>query len=201
MIAQTLADAGLAAVAATIFWAIAADAAGRRHLAIGTLPPALPLLVAVAAGAACLIGAQPAAIAALAGIAVAGWVDARTGSIFDPLTIGLLIAAFALAIVQGTVSDSLIGSACVGTALLFLHAVTDGRGIGMGDVKLGFALGMALGTAAGFSAIGSAFVLGALYGTWLLARNRARAETPIRFAPFIAAGTFATILAPIAVRA
>ena len=201
MIARALAAAVASALAAIVFWMLAADAARKRRLALGTLPPALPLIVGSAAAGAYAIGAQPAALAALAGVAVAGLADARTGAIFDPLTAGVLLAAGLLAIVQGSIVAGLIGFAGVGTALLFLHAVTAGRGLGLGDVKLGAVLGMALGPAAGFTAIGAAFVLGAGYGAWLLARKRAHAGTPIRFAPFIAAGTFAAILAPIAVPA
>lgn len=182
--------------AAVIFWAIAADAAARRDLAIGTLPALLPALVGGATMLACIGGAPCAAVFALSGTAVAGWVDARTGSIFDPLTVALLGGAVVLSFVQGTAVAGALGTAAVGGALLLLHTVTDGRGIGFGDVKLGAALGMALGVSLGLVAMGVAFVLGAAYGIVLVLTKRAAGNTPVRFAPFIAAGTFIAVLFP-----
>jgi leader peptidase (prepilin peptidase)/N-methyltransferase len=189
--------ASVAAAACVLFWTIAADAAGRRRTTIGTLPPLLPVAVAVAAGAAACGGAHAAAIAATAGAAVAGFVDARTGLIFDPLAAALMIAAFALTALDGSLSDGLAGAASVGGGLLFLHALSGGRGLGLGDVKLGAGLGMALGFTGGIAAIALAFVFGGGYGTWLLATRRASAGASIRFGPFIAAGTFVALLVPL----
>jgi leader peptidase (prepilin peptidase) / N-methyltransferase len=186
-----------AALAAMLYWAIAAHAATRRCLTIGTLPPQLLALVAGGAAIACADGARAASIAALAGVAVAGWADARTGAIFDPLTLSITVASLALSAAAGNALDGAYGAGAAGAALLLLYAVTDGRGLGLGDVKLGAALGMALGAAAGLTALGLAFIFGAVYGVWLLATKRAHAESAVRFAPFIAAGTFATVLLPL----
>ena len=79
-----------------------------------------------------------------------------------------------------------------------MHAISKQRGIGLGDVKLrGAALGMALGLSGGLTAIALAFVFGGAYGVWLLATRRAQRGASIRFGPFIAAGTFATLLVPL----
>jgi leader peptidase (prepilin peptidase) / N-methyltransferase len=161
------------------------------------LPPLLPVAAAMTAGFASIAGISVPAVAATAGVAVAGLVDARTGSIYDPLTVSMLLASLVLALVNGSVVDGCCGAAAVGTALLVLHAISRGRGIGLGDVKLGTALGMALGLSAGLTAIALAFVFGGAYGAWLLATRRARRGTSIRFGPFIAAGTFATLLGPL----
>jgi leader peptidase (prepilin peptidase) / N-methyltransferase len=185
-----------AAACAAGYWSIGAAAARRRRMRIGSLPIALPAIVAVAAALAAATGAHAAAVAALAGVAVAGCVDARTGSIFDPLTATLLAASLALCGLDGTAASGACGALGVGTALFALHALTAGRGLGLGDVKLGAALGMALGVASGFAAIGLAFVFGGAYGVWLLVTRRARADASIRFGPFIAAGTFAALLVP-----
>jgi leader peptidase (prepilin peptidase)/N-methyltransferase len=194
-------NAALAATAtagATVmYWMIADDAAARRSMKIGSLPPLLPAAAAITAGFASIAGISVPAVAATAGVAVAGLVDARTGSIYDPLTVSMLLASLVLALVNGSVVDGCCGAAAVGTALLVLHAISRGRGIGLGDVKLGTALGMALGLSAGLTAIALAFVFGGAYGAWLLATRRARRGTSIRFGPFIAAGTFATLLGPL----
>jgi leader peptidase (prepilin peptidase)/N-methyltransferase len=189
--------AGGTALATVLYWTIAADAAGRRRMTIGTLPPLLPAVVAATAYTAALSGMPAPAVAASAGAAVAGFVDARTGSIFDPLTAALFIASFALGAINGSAIDGLYGAAGVGAALFFLHAVSSGNGLGLGDVKLGTALGMALGLSNGLFAIALAFVFGGGYGAWLLATRRASAGTPIRFGPFIAAGTLVALLAPL----
>jgi leader peptidase (prepilin peptidase)/N-methyltransferase len=189
-----------AAAATVVYWAIAADAAGRRQMTIGTLPAVLPVLAAVTAGVATLAGVHAPVIAASAGAAVAGMVDARTGSIFDPLTATLLLTSLILAALDGSVSSGLYGAVTVGGTLLFLHALSGGRGLGLGDVKLGAGLGMALGLSGGITAIALAFVFGGGYGIWLLATKRATAGASIRFGPFIAAGTFVALLAPFGYR-
>jgi len=170
-------------------------------MTIGTLPPLLPVLVAATAGIAALDGVHVPAVAASAAAAVAGVVDARTGSIFDPLTIALLAVSLALSAVDGSVTDGLFGAAGTGAALLFLHTVTGRRGLGLGDVKFGAGIGLALGLTGGLTAIALAFVFGGSYGTWLLATKRATAGASIRFGPFITAGTFVTLLAPLSHRA
>jgi leader peptidase (prepilin peptidase)/N-methyltransferase len=68
-------------------------------------------------------------------------------------------------------------------------------------VKLSAVLGVALGFSSSLTAIALAFIFGGAYGTWLLATKRASLGTPIRFGPFIAAGTFVAILAPLGSRA
>lgn len=189
-----------AAVATVSYWRIAAGAADRRCLRIGTLPPVVLALVAGTAWAAALAGTPAAGMAAISGASVAGVVDARTGSIFDPLTAAMLGTAFVLAAIAGSAVDGFSGAAGLGGALLLLRAMSGGHGLGLGDVKLGTALGMALGLAHGMSAIGLAFIFGGGYGVWLLATGRARAGAPIRFGPFIAAGTFAALLTPLGFR-
>lgn len=125
---------------------------------------------------------------------MAGVVDARTGYIPDPLTAAMMVAALLVAALDRTLLDGLSGSVAVGGSLLLLHAVTGGRGLGLGDVKLGTALGMGLGLSMGLHATALAFVFGGSYGGWLLATKRAVLGTPIRFGPFIAAGAFVAAL-------
>ena len=189
-----------AVVATILYWTIAAEAAGRRRRTIGTLPLLLPVLVGATAYAATAMGVPLPAVAASAGAAVAGVVDARTGAIFDWLTASMFLASAALGAVNGSLANGLYGAAAVGGALFVLHAISSARGLGLGDVKLGAALGMALGISSGLIAIALAFVFGGSYGAWLLATKRARAGTAVRFAPFIAAGTFVALFVPLGFR-
>ena len=88
------------------------------------------------------------------------------------------------------------GAALAASALLALHLVTRGRGIGLGDVKLAFAIGAGLGPLRGLEALGAAFIAGAAYALWLLARRRARRTSSLPFAPFLAVGTVAIVGLP-----
>jgi leader peptidase (prepilin peptidase)/N-methyltransferase len=185
-----------AALAASGFWLIAAAAARRRQLTIG----APPLLLAIVVTAVSIVGARnnapAAAVLAAAGAVVAGVADLRTGFIFDPLTAAIACAVCALEAVNGTLAAGIAGVAAAGGTLLVLHRLTGGRGLGLGDVKLAAAVGAALGWSDGITALAYAFVLGGLYGVWLLATRRAGRGAAIRFGPFIAAGTCAAILTP-----
>jgi leader peptidase (prepilin peptidase) / N-methyltransferase len=135
-------------------------------------------------------------LAALAGTAVAAAIDARTGYIPDAVSRTTALGALALTAACGSAVSAFCGAAAVGGALLALHLLTRGRGLGLGDVKLGTAIGVGLGPLAGITALGAAFVLGGLYASWLLAARRAKRGDAIRFGPFLAAGTFAVVLVP-----
>jgi len=130
----------------------------------------------------------------VSGVLVAAVCDIQTGLIFTPVACAIGATAFGAALIDGTGLASAAGAITVGGALFGLHAMTLGRGIGLGDVRLGCAVGAGLGTAPGFVALGWAFALGGVYGSFLLALRRARRDTEIRFAPFIAAGTLAALI-------
>ncbi len=138
----------------------------------------------------------PAALAALAGTLVAAVVDARTGLIPDTLTRTTALAALACTIPPGGAPFACGGAYAVGGALLALHLLTGGRGLGLGDVKLGTAIGIGFGPIAGLLALGTAFVLGGAYAGWLLLARRARRGDAVRFGPFLAAGTLLAALLP-----
>ena len=129
------------------------------------------------------------ALAALCGAGAAAVIDGRTGLIPDPLTRATTLLAIGLAAAGGTATVACTGACAVGGALLGLHVLTRGRGLGLGDVKLGTAIGAGLGAAAGIVALGVAFLAGGAYGAWLLARGRARRRDAIPFGPFLAVGT------------
>jgi leader peptidase (prepilin peptidase) / N-methyltransferase len=129
------------------------------------------------------------ALVSTAGALLAGCVDARTGRIPNVISRGTAIAALVLAARAGDATGALWGTVLAGGAVFALYALTFGTGIGLGDVKLAAAIGAGYGAYAGIVALGAAFVLGGAYGAWLLLMRGAHRTDPIRFGPFLAAGT------------
>jgi leader peptidase (prepilin peptidase)/N-methyltransferase len=115
--------------------------------------------------------------------------DALTGTIPNRITYPSFAAIVLLGVARGTLGDTLAGAAAGGGSLLLLHAATSGRGLGLGDVKLGTCIGAGLGITAGLVAIGTAFVAGGCVGLALLAARRARRGDLLPFGPYLAIGT------------
>jgi len=130
----------------------------------------------------------PPALAAVAGTLVAAIVDARTGYIPNPVTRATAATALVLALPSGF-THAALGACVAGGVLLALHLLTRGRGLGLGDVKLGAAIGAGLGPWCGLAALATAFVAGGAYASFLLVRGRAARHDAIAFGPFLAAGT------------
>jgi leader peptidase (prepilin peptidase)/N-methyltransferase len=188
----TLIAAVAAGALATAFWVVGRDAALRRALAPGSVPW-IALVTALLVGG---TSVEAPALAAVCGALVAGTIDARTGAIPDPLSAATALTALGFAAVEAAVVPAIGGALLAGGALLGLHLVTGGRGLGLGDVKLGAAIGAGFGPAAGISAIAYAFVLGGVFAVWLLVMRRARRGAELRFGPFLAAGACAAALLP-----
>jgi leader peptidase (prepilin peptidase)/N-methyltransferase len=130
-------------------------------------------------------------LTALAGTLAAGLVDARTGLIPDRISRTTTVVTIALAAAGGALVMSCGGALAVGGTLFALYGVTRGRGLGLGDVKLGAAIGAGFGVTTGLIALGAAFIAGGAYAGWLLATGRGRRGDAIRFGPFLAAGALA----------
>ncbi len=67
-----------------------------------------------------------------------------------------------------------------------------GSAMGFGDVKLSLGMGIFLGVYLGISAIWYAFVLGAIYGIFLMAFGKAEYKSRIAFGPFLVLGFLIT---------
>jgi leader peptidase (prepilin peptidase)/N-methyltransferase len=176
---------------AALLWSIAAAVARERRLGLGALPVWLPAAGGAAAASVAAFFAADVALpiaAALIGTLVCGLVDARTGLIFDALTLAMSAATGAADALDHRLVDGLTAALIVGGALAAIYFITGRRGIGLGDVKLGAALALGLGSEAGLVALGGAFVLGALYAAVMIGTGRAKRSDAIRFGPFIAGG-------------
>jgi prepilin signal peptidase PulO-like enzyme (type II secretory pathway) len=172
--------------------------ARRRNAAISLRTPVSMAL--------CVLGACVIALCMLRGIPVSYGValsfacvvvcsasDLATGLIFDAVT-GAAACSIALwsLIVQGA-QLALLGSCICIAPLLLLHVVTRGRGIGLGDVKLGGIIGAGVGGVEAVGAIGVAFIAGAVFCIPQLLMRRVRRDDRVAFAPFMALGTIAII--------
>lgn len=95
---------------------------------------------------------------------------------------------------QETLSYNLLMGFCSADFFLFLHLITNGRGMGLGDVKLSFVLGFVLGWPLLFWWIFSAFLTGAVTGIILIAAKKASFGKKIAFGPFLIFSFFVILL-------
>ena len=72
-------------------------------------------------------------------------------------------------------------------------AISNGKAMGGGDMKLAGALGLLLGYPDIILMIISAFVIGAIWGLYLIASGKSKFKAKVPFGPFIVLGVFVTI--------
>lgn len=118
-------------------------------------------------------------------------IDIRLQIIPNELTVALGVVAIGMLALDGSASiwiNHLI--AAVGAALFFggLIAVTRGKGMGVGDVKLVFALGLLFGWPATLLVVMLAFVIGAAVGVALIVAKAKGMKSALPFGPFLALG-------------
>lgn len=83
--------------------------------------------------------------------------------------------------------------AAVNSFIFFFAIVffTNGKGMGGGDVKLGFLMGLLLGWPMVFLSIFLSFILGSVVGILLVLRKKKNMKSMIPFGPFLIIGTMA----------
>lgn len=84
---------------------------------------------------------------------------------------------------------AVVAGIVVAAPIFALWALSRGRAMGFGDVKLAVSIGILLGGYLGLSALWYAFVIGAVYGLGLMACGKANAKSEVAFGPFLIAGT------------
>jgi prepilin signal peptidase PulO-like enzyme (type II secretory pathway) len=134
-------------------------------------------------------------VLAFGAVAAGAACDAACGYVFDTITLPCLGAMLLYAAITQSVGPFIAGAAIAGGSLALLHALTRGRGLGLGDVKLACCIGGGAGLAAGIEALGIAFVLGGVYAAYLLVTKRGQRGDELRFAPYMAAGMALAVLA------
>jgi len=91
------------------------------------------------------------------------------------------------------IAFTLFGGAISG-AVFFVAYVLSRHAIGMGDVKLFAVIGLCLGFRTTYLVMIMSLVFSALYGVGMVLRKKKGMKDEIAFGPFIAAGTFITLL-------
>jgi prepilin signal peptidase PulO-like enzyme (type II secretory pathway) len=129
-----------------------------------------------------------AATVALGAGVVCAATDAATGYVFDCVTLPSLAFILMLSICEHQFRTAFLGCSVGFCSLLLLYALSAGRGIGLGDVKLAGCLGAALGGRNTLIGLGLAFVAGGAYAAFLLLTGRARFGDTVRFAPYLTGG-------------
>lgn len=76
----------------------------------------------------------------------------------------------------------------------FLHWVTKGRGMGMGDVKFVFPLGLILGWPGMVLGVFLSFIIGAIVSLSLIAFGKKKFKQTVPFGPFLVAGSLVTLI-------
>ena len=140
------------------------------------------------------IGSAGMLILAFGAVIAGAACDAECGYVFDVTTIPCVGAMSILALLAGIFPVFALGAGAAGGSLFVLYAITRGKGLGLGDVKLACCIGGAAGAAGGLEALGIAFVLGGGYASYLLLTKRGRRGDELRFAPYLAAGMTLAVL-------
>lgn len=128
----------------------------------------------------------------------------------SPLLFSSLLVIFVADLKYQIIPDSMIAVGVIGVILqnhpfwitafgcalffLLLHLVTRGKGMGFGDVKLGFLMGLLLGFPNVVVAGYAAFLTGAVVGVILILVGRKRLKSKIAFGPFLVVGTTIALL-------
>lgn len=173
-----------------------------RAVAGGPIPLPWRDVAAGIAVALVAVAVRPPAEAALCGAAcvalvVAGGADARTGFLFDAMTLpcALLVAGLALAVGSGA-------AAAAGVALLVgtfgaIVVLSRGAAMGLGDVKALYAVGAAFGPTESLLVIFFSCASGIADA---VVRGAFARRTEIRFGPHLAIGSTIALVAGKAIR-
>ncbi len=164
--------------------AASAPPAPWRALALGAAVASLAVLLrpvpaAAACGTACIA------------LVVASGPDARTGLLFDAITLPAAALVAALAIATGTTQTAAWGVALLVGGFGTVVVASRGRYLGLGDVKAMYAIGAAFGPFESLVAIFAACISGIVAATL---RGRLVRGAELRFGPHLAIGsTFALV--------
>jgi leader peptidase (prepilin peptidase)/N-methyltransferase len=174
--------------------AMAAEAANRHDLSVCFLAPAPMCALLMATVCQMIVSANSGDLSAMAmavavaAVTVCGITDAQTGYVFDFVTLPSASGILALCAANQTLLPALLGATTAAAALLALYALTLGRGLGLGDIKLAFCIGAGLGVADALASLGISFVLGGVYASYMLFTRRGRRGDIVHFAPYLACG-------------
>lgn len=160
----------------------------------GIIFTAVPLAVGIGATAgASLVFFAAIWIAIFAALLVMTLIDIRLGIIPDEINIFLAAAGVLLLLIPAplgasTVLARLIAALGAGAFFAALIAITRGKGMGVGDLKLVIPLGLIFGWPEIVLVLIAAFVVGAVVGVLAIARGTKSMKGTLPFGPFLAVG-------------
>jgi prepilin signal peptidase PulO-like enzyme (type II secretory pathway) len=106
----------------------------------------------------------------------------------------LIAVFFIFRIIDGNFLNYFL-SGCGAFLFLFsLFLITKGKGMGFGDVQFAFLMGIVLGFPKIIVAFYLAFLTGAIIGTILIIKGKAKLKKPIPFGPFLSGAVFISYL-------
>jgi leader peptidase (prepilin peptidase) / N-methyltransferase len=112
------------------------------------------------------------------------------GAIIYPALAAIFI--YQLIVLGGLVNlaNPLLSSALTGLFFYGLYLLTGKKGLGFGDVQIGFLLGLLLGYPSIVVCLYLSFLTGAFMGLILMITGKAKLKTAIAFGPFLVFSTF-----------
>lgn len=120
-------------------------------------------------------------------------IDIRLGIIPDEINIflgaiGILLLLIPVPLAAAAVLPRIISALGAGVFFAVLIAITRGKGMGMGDLKLAIPLGLLFGWPEIVLVLMAAFVFGAVVGVIAIARGTNSMKGTLPFGPFLALG-------------
>lgn len=106
----------------------------------------------------------------------------------------IAVAVFKIFFERDQLVASLITALIASLFFYFLHLVTKGKGMGLGDVKYAFLMGFLLSFPATIIAFYLAFLTGAAIGVILILIGNAKLKSRIPFGPFLILATVITFI-------
>lgn len=124
------------------------------------------------------------------------FIDLKHQIIPDSMLYFVLVTLFILGIPLPAMEwwQHVLSGSLSGLMFFLLWAITKGRGLGLGDVKLVVLLGLLLGYPLIVVSLYIAFLTGAVTGVILIVANRAKMKSRIPFGPFLIVGTLCAIV-------
>lgn len=118
--------------------------------------------------------------------------DVKYQIIPDSIQVAFFVFICAIFLMQGFPIQFFINQFLAGimvmSPILLIFLITKANGMGFGDVKLAFNIGFFLGIVAGLMALYVAFVVGAIFGIFLMIMKKKKLKSTIAFGPFLIIG-------------
>lgn len=121
--------------------------------------------------------------------------DLRWYLILDKVTIPAMVVAVVINLWLGFAWETLLIGMLIGLGFFALQfAVSKGKWIGGGDLRLGALMGLMLGTRGVIVALFFSYIIGAIFSLYLIATGKKGLKSQVPFGTFLAIGTLIALL-------